>query len=46
MDPVGSNVPGIYLAGCCQGPKDIPDTVAHGKAAAAAAIIQLAQAHS
>lgn len=43
MDPVASNVPGIYLAGCCQGPKDIPDTVAHGKAAAAAAIIQLVQ---
>lgn len=43
MDPVGTNVPGIYLAGCCQGPKDIPDAVAHAKAAAAAAVVQLAQ---
>lgn len=42
--PVHSNVPGIYLAGCAQGPKDIPDTVAHAKAAAAAVIVQLRQA--
>jgi heterodisulfide reductase subunit A len=39
---VESSVPGIYLAGCCQGPKDIPDTVAHAKAAASAAMILLA----
>jgi heterodisulfide reductase subunit A len=38
---VESSVPGIYLAGCCQGPKDIPDTVAHAKAAASAAMIML-----
>ena len=36
---VESNVPGVFLAGCCQGPKDIPDTVAHAKAAASAAMI-------
>ena len=41
---VESGVPGIFLAGCCQGPKDIPDTVAHAKAAASAAMILLAQA--
>ncbi|HID89866.1 MAG TPA: CoB--CoM heterodisulfide reductase iron-sulfur subunit A family protein, partial [Anaerolineae bacterium] len=35
--PVESTQPGVFLAGCCQGPKDIPDTVAQGKAAAAAA---------
>jgi heterodisulfide reductase subunit A len=29
---------GIYLAGCCQGPKDIPDTVAQAGAAAAEAL--------
>jgi heterodisulfide reductase subunit A len=46
MDPVGTNVPGVYLAGCCQGPKDIPDAVAHAKAAAAAVIIQLAQSRA
>jgi len=38
---VESNVPGVFLAGCCQGPKDIPDTVAHAKAAASAAMIML-----
>jgi len=38
---VESSLPGIYLAGCCQGPKDIPDTVAHAKAAASAAMITL-----
>ncbi len=39
---VESNLPGVFLAGCCQGPKDIPDTVAHAKAAASAAMILLA----
>jgi heterodisulfide reductase subunit A len=38
---VESNLPGIFLAGCCQGPKDIPDTVSHAKAAASAAMITL-----
>jgi heterodisulfide reductase subunit A len=38
---VESNMPGIFLAGCCQGPKDIPDTVAQAKAAASAAMILL-----
>ena len=38
---VETDVPGIFLAGTCQGPKDIPDTVAHAKAAAAAAMILL-----
>jgi heterodisulfide reductase subunit A len=32
---VNSNVDGIFLAGCCQAPKDIPDTVAQATAAAA-----------
>jgi heterodisulfide reductase subunit A2 len=39
---VESSIPGVYLAGCSQGPKDIPDTVAHAKAAASAAMILLA----
>lgn len=43
MDPVGTRVPGVYLAGCCQGPKDIPDAVAHAEAASSAVIIQLAK---
>jgi heterodisulfide reductase subunit A2 len=32
--PVQSTREGIYLAGCCQGPKDIPSSVAQGQAAA------------
>jgi heterodisulfide reductase subunit A len=43
MSIVESGVPGVFLAGCCQGPKDIPDTVAHAKAAASAAMISLAR---
>jgi heterodisulfide reductase subunit A len=35
LDPVGTTTDGVYLAGCCQGPKDIPDTVAQAQAAAA-----------
>ncbi len=41
MRPVDTAVDGVYLAGVIQGPKDIPDTVAHAKAAAAAAIVRL-----
>ncbi len=43
MRPVDTLVDGVYLAGCVQGPKDIPDTVAHAKAAASAAIVKLRQ---
>lgn len=35
LDPVGTTMDGVYLAGACQGPKDIPDSVAQGRAAAA-----------
>ena len=34
-DPTGTDRPGIYVAGVCQGPKDIPDTVAQAAAVAA-----------
>jgi len=34
---------GVYLAGCCQGPKDIPDTIAQAKAAASSAMIPLSR---
>ncbi|MBM4465445.1 MAG: CoB--CoM heterodisulfide reductase iron-sulfur subunit A family protein [Chloroflexi bacterium] len=43
MRPVDTLNDGIYLAGCCQGPKDIPDTVAQAKAAASSAIVVLRQ---
>jgi heterodisulfide reductase subunit A len=36
-----TNVDGIFLAGTCQGSKDIPDSVAHGIAAASKAIQRL-----
>jgi len=35
LAPVNTFTEGIFLAGCCQGPKDIPDTVAQAGAAAA-----------
>jgi len=38
LRPVATNVDGIFLAGCSQGPKDIPDTVAQASAAAAEAM--------
>jgi len=36
-------VEGVYLAGCCQGPKDIPDAIAQAKAAASSAIALMSQ---
>ena len=33
-DPVSTNTGGVHIAGACQGPKDIPDTVAQASAAA------------
>jgi heterodisulfide reductase subunit A len=38
LAPVETATDGVYLAGTCQGPKDIPDSVAQGAAAAAAAL--------
>lgn len=35
IDPTGTERGGIYVAGVCQGPKDIPDTVAQASAVAA-----------
>jgi len=35
LDPVATMTDGIFVAGCCQSPKDIPDTVAQASAAAA-----------
>jgi heterodisulfide reductase subunit A-like polyferredoxin len=37
LDPIMTKVEGIFLAGCCQGPKDIPDTVAQASGAASLA---------
>jgi heterodisulfide reductase subunit A len=38
LDPVGTMLDGIFAVGCCQGPKDISDTVAQATGAAARAI--------
>jgi len=38
LRPVETQVGGVFLAGVCQGPKDIPDTVAQASAAAAKVI--------
>jgi heterodisulfide reductase subunit A2 len=38
LAPVSTFADGVFLAGCCQGPKDIPDTVAQAGAAAAEAL--------
>jgi heterodisulfide reductase subunit A len=34
LRPVETSTAGVFLAGCCQGPRDVPDTVAHAGAAA------------
>lgn len=44
LDPVDSTMPGIYVAGFFQGPKDIPETVAQASGAAAKAMELLAPA--
>ena len=38
LEPQISAMDGVFLAGCCQFPRDIPDSVSHGRAAAAAAL--------
>ena len=38
LRPVETNTAGIFLAGACQGPKDIPESVAQASAAAAKAL--------
>jgi heterodisulfide reductase subunit A len=43
LRPVDTQTPGVYLAGTCQAPKDIPDTVSQAKAAAAQAIVELSK---
>lgn len=35
LDPVATMTDGVFIAGACQGPKDIPASVAQGSAAAA-----------
>ena len=44
LDPVATMTEGIFIAGACQGPKDIPDSVAQGAAAAARVAALISQA--
>jgi len=41
MRPVETNTDGVFLAGVAQGPRDVPDTVAHAGAAASMALALL-----
>ncbi len=43
LDPVATMTDGIFVAGCCQGPKDIPDTVAQASAAAAEVLVMISR---
>jgi len=43
LDPVATPSDGVLIAGCCQGPKDIPDTVAQASAAAARALAMISK---
>jgi heterodisulfide reductase subunit A len=43
LDPVATMTEGVFIAGCAQGPKDIPASVAQGAAAAARVAGKIAQ---
>jgi heterodisulfide reductase subunit A len=43
LDPVATMTEGIFIAGCAQGPKDIPGSVAQGAAAAARVLGRIQQ---
>jgi len=41
LRPVDTALAGVFLAGCCQGPKDISESIVHARAAASAAMIPM-----
>jgi heterodisulfide reductase subunit A len=43
LDPVATMTEGVFIAGACQGPKDIPDSVAQGAAASARVLSTIAR---
>jgi len=43
LDPIATMTDGVFIAGCAEGPKDIPDTVSQAKAAAAESLSLLAR---
>ncbi len=42
LDPVATTTDGVYIVGACQGPKDIPDSVAQARAATARILATIA----
>jgi heterodisulfide reductase subunit A len=43
LDPVATTTDGVYIAGACQAPKDIPDSVAQARAAAARILAKISR---
>jgi heterodisulfide reductase subunit A len=43
LDPVATMTEGVFIAGCCNGPKDIPSSVSQGSAAAARVLGRIQQ---
>lgn len=43
LDPVATTTNGVYIVGTCNGPKDIPDSIAQSKAAAARILATIAK---
>ncbi len=43
LDPVATPTDGVYIAGACQGPKDVVEAVAQGRAAVARILARIAQ---
>jgi len=43
LDPVATTTDGVFVVGCCQGPKDIPDTVAQASAAASRVLAMISK---
>ncbi|MDQ1352648.1 MAG: heterodisulfide reductase subunit [Acidobacteriota bacterium] len=43
LDPVATTTDGVFIAGACSSPKDIPDTVAQARAAAARILAKIAK---
>jgi heterodisulfide reductase subunit A len=43
LDPVATTTDGVYIVGNCQGPKDIPDSIAQARAAASRILATISQ---
>ncbi len=43
LDPIATTTDGVFVVGCCQGPKDIPDTVVQASAAAARVLAMISK---